>query len=111
MQIVDVQVAPPKRLEVRIKIIGSGVCHTDYSEPLYASQQFPVILGQKIQVKNIEKMDYEELTRKNKREDLQKGVFSLFKPKATMQQEVESKDADANIIIFTIIIFTLITII
>ena len=45
LQIVDVQVAPPKRLEVRIKIIGSGVCHTDYSEPLYASQQFPVILG------------------------------------------------------------------
>ena len=46
--------------------------------------------------KNIEKMDYEELTRKNKREDLQKGVFSLFKPKATMQQEVESKDADVE---------------
>ena len=45
LKIVDVNVAPPKRLEVRIKIIGSGVCHTDYSEPLYASQQFPVILG------------------------------------------------------------------
>ena len=33
LKIVDVNVAPPKRLEVRIKIIGSGVCHTDYSEP------------------------------------------------------------------------------
>ena len=26
-----IQVAPPKAGEVRIKILGSGVCHTDWS--------------------------------------------------------------------------------
>lgn len=50
-----IQVDPPKRGEVRIKILGCGVCHTDWSEPrAYPSSHtpagsdrpgFPVILG------------------------------------------------------------------
>jgi S-(hydroxymethyl)glutathione dehydrogenase/alcohol dehydrogenase len=50
-----IQVAPPKRGEVRIKILASGVCHTDWSEPRSfpsphtpegsTTPGFPVILG------------------------------------------------------------------
>jgi S-(hydroxymethyl)glutathione dehydrogenase/alcohol dehydrogenase len=50
-----VQVEPPKRGEVRVKILGSGVCHTDWSEPRAFPSTitpegsdkpgFPVILG------------------------------------------------------------------
>ena len=50
-----IQVAPPKAGEVRVKILASGVCHTDWSEPRnFPSTHvptgsdkpgFPVILG------------------------------------------------------------------
>eukprot|EP00331_Platyophrya_macrostoma_P027475 CAMPEP_0176438488 /NCGR_PEP_ID=MMETSP0127-20121128/19316_1 /TAXON_ID=938130 /ORGANISM="Platyophrya macrostoma, Strain WH" /LENGTH=617 /DNA_ID=CAMNT_0017822453 /DNA_START=38 /DNA_END=1891 /DNA_ORIENTATION=+ len=50
-----IQVAPPKAGEVRVKILASGVCHTDYSEPRSfpstltpegsTTPGFPVILG------------------------------------------------------------------
>lgn len=50
-----VTVAPPKRGEVRVKVLASGVCHTDWSEPRsFPSPHtpkgsdkagFPVILG------------------------------------------------------------------
>lgn len=50
-----IQVQPPKAGEVRIKILGSGVCHTDWSEPRSFPaprkpegsdvEGFPVILG------------------------------------------------------------------
>lgn len=50
-----IQVGPPRKGEVRVKILGSGVCHTDWSEPRnYPSgatpkgsdkKGFPVILG------------------------------------------------------------------
>ena len=50
-----IQVAPPKRFEVRVKILASGVCHTDWSEPRNFPSSltpsgsdkagFPVILG------------------------------------------------------------------
>lgn len=50
-----VEVAPPKAGEVRVKILASGVCHTDYSEPRSFPSTitpegsdkpgFPVILG------------------------------------------------------------------
>lgn len=50
-----IQVAPPKAGEVRVKVLASGVCHTDYSEPRsFPSEKtpkgsdtpgFPVILG------------------------------------------------------------------
>jgi S-(hydroxymethyl)glutathione dehydrogenase/alcohol dehydrogenase len=40
-----IQVAPPKRGEVRIKVLASGVCHTDWSEPRNYPAGFPVILG------------------------------------------------------------------
>jgi S-(hydroxymethyl)glutathione dehydrogenase/alcohol dehydrogenase len=29
LQIVDVEVAPPKEGEVRVKVLYTGVCHTD----------------------------------------------------------------------------------
>jgi S-(hydroxymethyl)glutathione dehydrogenase/alcohol dehydrogenase len=50
-----IQVAPPAAGQVRVKILGSGVCHTDYSEPRNFPSTitpegsdkpgFPVILG------------------------------------------------------------------
>lgn len=50
-----ITVAPPSKGEVRVKVLGSGVCHTDWSEPRnYPSSHtpkgstvpgFPVILG------------------------------------------------------------------
>jgi S-(hydroxymethyl)glutathione dehydrogenase/alcohol dehydrogenase len=50
-----IQVAPPKKGEVRIKVLASGVCHTDWSEPRNFpspktpagsdKEGFPVILG------------------------------------------------------------------
>lgn len=50
-----IQVDPPKAGEVRVKIVASGVCHTDWSEPRSfpssltpegsATPGFPVILG------------------------------------------------------------------
>jgi len=40
-----IQVAPPRAGEVRIKILASGVCHTDWSEPRNYPAGFPVILG------------------------------------------------------------------
>ncbi|THC88752.1 hypothetical protein EYZ11_011802 [Aspergillus tanneri] len=39
LSIEDVEVAPPKAHEVRIKILHTGVCHTD------PEGAFPVILG------------------------------------------------------------------
>ena len=45
LEIVEVQVAPPKFGEVRVKILASGVCHTDWSEPRNYPGSFPVILG------------------------------------------------------------------
>ncbi|KAM9357187.1 alcohol dehydrogenase class-3-like isoform 2-T3 [Symphorus nematophorus] len=50
LSIEDVEVAPPKEHEVRIKIVTTGVCHTD-CEYLYDSGQgmklrpFPLVLG------------------------------------------------------------------
>lgn len=50
LSIEDVEVAPPKAHEVRIKIVASGVCHTDW-EFLYESgtgmkfRPFPLVLG------------------------------------------------------------------
>ncbi|XP_030000960.1 alcohol dehydrogenase class-3-like [Sphaeramia orbicularis] len=50
VSIEDVEVAPPKAHEVRIKIIASGVCHTDW-EFLYEGgigvkpRPFPLVLG------------------------------------------------------------------
>eukprot|EP00668_Euglena_longa_P029085 GGOE01036427.1.p1 GENE.GGOE01036427.1~~GGOE01036427.1.p1 ORF type:complete len:407 (+),score=88.08 GGOE01036427.1:74-1222(+) len=41
----DVEVAPPKAGEVRIKVFSTGVCHTDWSEPRNYPAGFPVILG------------------------------------------------------------------
>lgn len=41
----DVTVAPPRAGEVRIKILASGVCHTDWSEPRNYPAGFPIILG------------------------------------------------------------------
>lgn len=40
-----IQVAPPRAGEVRVKILASGVCHTDWSEPRNYPAGFPVILG------------------------------------------------------------------
>ena len=50
-----IQVAPPKAGEVRVKVVASGVCHTDWSEPRSfpstvtpegsETPGFPVILG------------------------------------------------------------------
>ena len=50
-----IQVAPPKKGEVRVKVLASGVCHTDWSEPRNFPSEvtpagsdkpgFPVILG------------------------------------------------------------------
>ena len=45
LEIVDVQVAPPKAGEVRVKILATGVCHTDWSEPRNYPGSFPTILG------------------------------------------------------------------
>lgn len=45
LEIVDVQVAPPKFGEVRVKILATGVCHTDWSEPRNYPGSFPTILG------------------------------------------------------------------
>ncbi|KAM9741095.1 alcohol dehydrogenase class-3-like [Menidia menidia] len=50
LAIEEVEVAPPKAHEVRIKVVATGVCHTDW-EYLYASgkgmtyRPFPLILG------------------------------------------------------------------
>jgi len=41
----DVEVAPPRVGEVRVKILATGVCHTDWSEPRNYPSGFPVILG------------------------------------------------------------------
>lgn len=46
----DIEVAPPRAGEVRIKILATGVCHTDYSEPrnyptMVDGEFVPVILG------------------------------------------------------------------
>ena len=42
-----IQVAPPEREEVRIKIVSSGVCHSDlyFLRGGAGSTNFPVILG------------------------------------------------------------------
>ena len=45
LEIMDVVVAPPREGEVRVKIIATGVCHTDWSEPREYIDDFPVILG------------------------------------------------------------------
>ena len=45
LEIVDVVVQPPRAGEVRVKIIATGVCHTDWSEPREYIEDFPVILG------------------------------------------------------------------
>lgn len=47
LKIEDVEVAPPKAHEVRIKIINTAVCHTDaYTKEGHDSEGvFPVILG------------------------------------------------------------------
>jgi len=45
LQVEEVTVAPPRAGEVRIKILASGVCHTDWSEPRNYPAGFPVILG------------------------------------------------------------------
>lgn len=47
LSIEEVEVAPPKAGEVRIKILGTGVCHTDaYTLGGHDSEgKFPVILG------------------------------------------------------------------
>eukprot|EP00940_MAST-03C_sp_MAST-3C-sp2_P000935 g935.t1 len=45
LTIEDVEVAPPKFGEVRVKILASGVCHTDWSEPREYDFNFPIILG------------------------------------------------------------------
>ncbi|XP_044060523.1 alcohol dehydrogenase class-3-like [Siniperca chuatsi] len=50
LSIEDVEVAPPKAHEVRIKIVATGVCHTDW-EYLYETKKgmkfrpFPLVLG------------------------------------------------------------------
>jgi S-(hydroxymethyl)glutathione dehydrogenase/alcohol dehydrogenase len=41
----DIKVAPPRAGEVRVKILASGVCHTDWSEPRNYPSGFPVVLG------------------------------------------------------------------
>ncbi|KAI9521481.1 hypothetical protein NQZ68_007797 [Dissostichus eleginoides] len=45
LTIEDVEVAPPKVHEVRIKIIASGVCHTDQEYLTGQFRQFPLVLG------------------------------------------------------------------
>uniref|UniRef100_A0A671KSQ0 Alcohol dehydrogenase 6 n=1 Tax=Sinocyclocheilus anshuiensis TaxID=1608454 RepID=A0A671KSQ0_9TELE len=50
LSIEEVEVAPPKAHEVRIKIVASGVCHTDWTflhevGKTMNPQPFPVILG------------------------------------------------------------------
>jgi S-(hydroxymethyl)glutathione dehydrogenase/alcohol dehydrogenase len=45
LEIMDVVVGPPRAGEVRVKIIATGVCHTDWSEPREYIEDFPVILG------------------------------------------------------------------
>ncbi len=47
LSIEEVEVAPPKKGEIRIKVLGTGVCHTDAytlggNDP---EGKFPVILG------------------------------------------------------------------
>ncbi|XP_019118743.1 alcohol dehydrogenase class-3 isoform X2 [Larimichthys crocea] len=50
LSIEDVEVAPPKAHEVRIKVVATGVCHTDW-EYLYENKKgmrfrpFPLVLG------------------------------------------------------------------
>uniref|UniRef100_A0A665VP63 Alcohol dehydrogenase class-3-like n=1 Tax=Echeneis naucrates TaxID=173247 RepID=A0A665VP63_ECHNA len=50
LSIEDVEVAPPKVHEVRIKVVAAGVCHTDW-EYLYEAEKgmkfrpFPLVLG------------------------------------------------------------------
>ncbi|XP_074529836.1 alcohol dehydrogenase class-3-like [Halichoeres trimaculatus] len=50
LSIEDVEVAPPKAHEVRIKVVATGVCHTDW-EYLYENNKgmkfrpFPLVLG------------------------------------------------------------------
>ncbi|XP_024861953.1 alcohol dehydrogenase class-3-like [Kryptolebias marmoratus] len=50
LSVVEVDVAPPKAHEVRIKVVASGVCHTDW-EYLYEAgkgttlRRFPLVLG------------------------------------------------------------------
>jgi D-arabinose 1-dehydrogenase-like Zn-dependent alcohol dehydrogenase len=43
----DIEVAPPRKGEVRIKVVASGVCHTDAYTLSGADSEgvFPVILG------------------------------------------------------------------
>ncbi|NWH77502.1 ADH1 dehydrogenase, partial [Piaya cayana] len=43
----EVEVAPPKAGEVRIKIVATGICHTDYHllEGIFPNSDFPVIPG------------------------------------------------------------------
>ncbi|XP_013857419.1 alcohol dehydrogenase class-3 [Austrofundulus limnaeus] len=50
LSVVEVEVAPPKAHEVRIKVVATGVCHTDW-ECLYEARKgtilrrFPLVLG------------------------------------------------------------------
>ncbi|KAJ1206325.1 hypothetical protein NDU88_001732, partial [Pleurodeles waltl] len=47
MSIEEIEVAPPKDHEVRIKMVASGICRTDdhMLEGLIANTKFPVIVG------------------------------------------------------------------
>uniref|UniRef100_A0A8C6AY59 Alcohol dehydrogenase class-3 n=1 Tax=Monodon monoceros TaxID=40151 RepID=A0A8C6AY59_MONMO len=45
LSIEEIEVAPPKAHEVRIKIIATAVCHTDAYTLSGAEGSFPVILG------------------------------------------------------------------
>lgn len=47
LKIVDVEVAPPRAGEVRLKVLFTGVCHTDayYLSGLDSESQWPCIVG------------------------------------------------------------------
>jgi Zn-dependent alcohol dehydrogenase len=47
MEVVDIWVAPPKKGEIRVKVIANALCHTDiYTlEGSDAEGKFPTILG------------------------------------------------------------------
>ena len=46
MTVEEIEVAPPKKGEVRVKIVANGLCHTDLTGLNYGVYaNFPVILG------------------------------------------------------------------
>lgn len=64
LSIETIEVAPPKAGEVRIKIVASGVCHTDaYTLGGFDPEGvFPVVLGHEGKIQNMKSYQYEVTT-------------------------------------------------